>query len=81
MTYHLVNQFKEENREAFERTLKQGLNQWRSQIVSASLSSEEHLSARVIEQRHQDGLGIFHPPYCFLGEIWVSDEALAKIKQ
>ena len=81
MRDHLVEQFKEQTWESIERTLKQSLNQWRSQVIFASLSSEEHLSARISEERCQLGLGIFHLPHCFFGEIWVSDEALSKIKQ
>jgi hypothetical protein len=70
MKFHLVDDIREDTLEAVERRI----DHWRSLVISVGLSPDEHLRPKVIEE-------ISTTTHWFSAEIWISDEALAKIKQ
>jgi hypothetical protein len=79
MGYQLAEQFTEETHEIAVRKLHQSVGQWRARIISVGLSPDEHLDSELLEQT-EDRFGNVKSR-CYRGQILISDEALAKIKQ
>jgi hypothetical protein len=76
MNFHIVDNIKEETLQAVERQI----DQWRLQVRSLDLLLDEHFRPEVWEESREDGFGNVQSR-CFRGEVFLSDEALAKIKQ
>jgi hypothetical protein len=80
MGYQLVEQLKADTYEAMVRAINRRLGQWRSQIISVGLSPHEHVKSELLEETKKDRFGNVESS-CYRGQILLSDEALAKIKQ
>jgi hypothetical protein len=68
LKYHLVDELWQDTQEAVDRMIAR----WRSQLISVGLEPDEHLRPKVIAE-------ISPTTLLFSGEIWISDEAFAKI--
>jgi hypothetical protein len=68
MRYQLVDDIWQDTQEALDRILEY----WRSKIISAGLSPDEHLRPKVIME-------VSPTAHLFSGEIWISEEAFTKI--
>jgi hypothetical protein len=74
--FHIIDNIKEETLQAVERQI----DQWRLQMRSLELLTDEHFRPDVWEESREDGFGNVRS-HCFRGEVSISEEALAKIKQ
>jgi hypothetical protein len=76
MEFHIVDNIKEETLQAVERKI----DRWKLQMRSLELLTDEHFRPEVWEESREDGFGNVQS-HCFRGQVFISDEALAKFKQ
>ena len=80
MKFHLLEPLREDTHEAMVRVIKQRLGQWMTQVRSVGLSPDEHIVSELFEETEEDSFGNVKSRF-YRGHIFISEEALAKIKQ
>jgi hypothetical protein len=80
MGYQIVERLRADTYEAMVRALNRRLGQWKLQIISVGLPPHEHVRSELLEDNKEGRFANFES-VCYRGHIFVSDEALAKIRQ